>query len=89
MSTRRGTWVINRLGPNGWPTDMVYSSELVSMAQKYTPSLLNWFLERDMNQKFDHEMYGLKPKHRATGTKFIFVYYVSKIHLYSTTSLCK
>ncbi|CAF3313891.1 unnamed protein product [Rotaria socialis] len=64
LSTRRGTWVLNRVGPNGWPADMVLSSEVHGAVQKYFPSLTNWIVERDINKRFNHEMYGLKPKHR-------------------------
>ncbi|CAF3397574.1 unnamed protein product [Rotaria sp. Silwood1] len=64
LSTRRGTWVLNRVGPNGWPFDLLMSNEIISAVQKYFPSLTNWLMERDMNQKFNHEIYGLKPNHR-------------------------
>ncbi len=67
MSTRRGTWVLNRVGANGWPSDMLLTSELNAIALKYCPSLVNWLVEREMNQKFDHETYGLKPNHRPLG----------------------
>ncbi|CAF4174786.1 unnamed protein product, partial [Rotaria magnacalcarata] len=43
---------------------MVLSSEVYGAVQKYFPSLTNWLVERDMNKRFNHEMYGLKPKHR-------------------------
>ncbi|CAF3764421.1 unnamed protein product, partial [Rotaria sordida] len=64
LSTRRGTWVLNRIGPNGWPIDLVTTNEVMSAIQKYFPSLINWLLERDFNKRFNHETYGLKPNHR-------------------------
>ncbi len=67
MSTRRGTWVLNRVGPSGWPADMVLTSAVYSAAQKYCPSLVNWMVERDMNSKFNHASYGLRPNHRPLG----------------------
>lgn len=67
MSTRRGTWVINRMGPNGWPVDMVLSTPVHSLIQRFFPSLINWYAERDMNSHFNHELYSLKPKHRPFG----------------------
>jgi dimethylaniline monooxygenase (N-oxide forming) len=67
LSTRRGTWVLHRVGPNGWPSDMLLTSEVYGIATKYCPSLVNWLVERDMNQKFNHDMYGLKPNHRPLG----------------------
>ena len=79
MSTRRGTWVLNRIGPNGWPLDIVRSNAPFSAIQKYCPSLVNWAMERDLNGKFNHEIYGLKPNHRLLGeslTLKIFAYFV-------------
>jgi len=67
LSTRRGTWVFNRVGPNGWPADMLLTSEIHGAVVKYCPSLVNWLAERDMNQRFNHEIYGLKPNHRPLG----------------------
>jgi dimethylaniline monooxygenase (N-oxide forming) len=70
LSTRRGTWVLNRLGPHGWPMDMLLSTEVHSAATKYCPSLVNWIVERDMNQNFNHQTYGLKPNHRPLGSRY-------------------
>jgi len=67
LSTRRGTWVLNRVGYNGWPTDMLLTSEVQGAVLKYCPSLVNWLSEAYMNQKFNHEIYGLKPNHRPLG----------------------
>ncbi|CAF3519533.1 unnamed protein product, partial [Rotaria sp. Silwood2] len=63
LSTRRGTWVMNRVGPSGWPIDMLLSNEVLGAVQRYFPSLMNWLMERDMNQRFNHEIYGLKPNY--------------------------
>jgi dimethylaniline monooxygenase (N-oxide forming) len=59
--------VFDRVGANGYPNDMLLTSELTGAIQKYCPSLVNWFAERTMNEKFNHQMYGLKPKHRPLG----------------------
>lgn len=67
MSTRRGTWVLNRVGDNGWPADMLLITQAIAVIQAYFPQLLNWFAEKVANKKFDHETYGLKPKHRPFG----------------------
>jgi dimethylaniline monooxygenase (N-oxide forming) len=67
VSTRRGTWVLNRVGCSGWPADILLTSEIHGVVQKYCPSLVNWLAERDMNQRFDHAIYGLKPNHRPLG----------------------
>ena len=67
MSTRRGTWVLNRVGDNGWPADMVLVNQTMATVQKCCPQFVNWFMEREVNKKFDHETYGLKPTHRLLG----------------------
>ncbi len=64
MSTHRGSWILNRIGPDGWPIDLLLINPLIAVIQKCFPSLVNWFMERDMNKKFDHELYNLKPSHR-------------------------
>ncbi|XP_038166712.1 flavin-containing monooxygenase 5 [Arvicola amphibius] len=66
LSTRRGTWVLNRVGKHGYPIDMLISSRLTYYLSKIcSSSIKNGYLERQMNQRFNHEMFGLKPKHRA------------------------
>lgn len=66
LSTRRGTWVLNRVGKHGYPIDMLISSRLTYYLSKICgSSIKNGYLERQMNQRFNHEMFGLKPKHRA------------------------
>jgi hypothetical protein len=50
--------------------DMLLSTEVHSAATKYCPSLVNWIVERDMNQNFNHQTYGLKPNHRPLGSRY-------------------
>ncbi|CAF1340855.1 unnamed protein product [Adineta steineri] len=64
LSTRRGTWVLNRVGPNGWPIDMYASNSITAAIQNYFPSLTNWMLEKELSKRFNHELYNLKPNHR-------------------------
>ncbi|CAF1321824.1 unnamed protein product, partial [Rotaria sordida] len=64
VSTRRGTWVYNRVGPNGWPVDMYRTNTILATIQKYSPWLMNRLIERELSKKFDHELYSLKPNHR-------------------------
>lgn len=71
VSTRRGTWVHNRVGPDGWPADIVLINGINSTAVKYVPWLANWIIQRQLNQRFDHQMYGLKPKHQPFGKESI------------------
>ncbi|TKC33991.1 hypothetical protein EI555_019781, partial [Monodon monoceros] len=66
LSTRRGAWIFNRVGDYGYPVDVLFSSRFKYFMKKICgQTLANTFLEKKMNQRFDHEMFGLKPKHRA------------------------
>lgn len=65
LSTRRGSWITNRVGDHGYPFDVLFFSRLKHFLRKIVgDSLLNAYMESKMNQRFNHEMYGLKPKHR-------------------------
>ncbi|KAM4574149.1 flavin-containing monooxygenase 5-like [Fundulus diaphanus] len=64
LSTRRGAWVIGRVGPGGLPVDVAWSSRLLYWMVKLFPTWSNWMLEKKLNEFFDHKLYGLKPKHR-------------------------
>lgn len=66
LSTRRGSWILNRVGKHGYPTDVLLSSRFTYFLSKILgQSLSNAYVEKQMNERFDHEMFGLKPKHRA------------------------
>uniref|UniRef100_L7N1Q9 Flavin-containing monooxygenase 5 n=1 Tax=Myotis lucifugus TaxID=59463 RepID=L7N1Q9_MYOLU len=66
LSTRRGAWILNRVADHGYPFDVLFNSRLKHFLSKMCgESLANTYLERRMNQRFNHKMYGLKPKHRA------------------------
>ncbi|XP_054419266.1 flavin-containing monooxygenase 5 isoform X5 [Pteronotus mesoamericanus] len=66
LSTRRGAWIINRVADHGYPNDVLFLSRFNYFVGKICgQSLMNTYLEKKMNQRFNHEMYGLKPKHRA------------------------
>ncbi|XP_058516124.1 flavin-containing monooxygenase 5 isoform X2 [Ochotona princeps] len=66
LSTRRGSWIMNRVGDRGYPIDILLSSRLAQFLKRICgENLSNSFLERKLNQRFDHTMFGLKPKHRA------------------------
>ncbi|MGH0182968.1 UNVERIFIED_CONTAM: hypothetical protein FKN15_010299 [Acipenser sinensis] len=65
LSTRRGSWVLNRVSDNGFPRDMMYNTRVTALLRKYLPSsLLNWIGEKKINTRFDHSLYGLQPEHR-------------------------
>uniref|UniRef100_A0A3Q3VS32 Flavin-containing monooxygenase n=1 Tax=Mola mola TaxID=94237 RepID=A0A3Q3VS32_MOLML len=64
LSTRRGAWVFNRVSENGLPRDMVNNRAVVFMRKILPFEFLCSVAERRLNQRFDHSLYNLKPKHR-------------------------
>ncbi|XP_064475964.1 flavin-containing monooxygenase 5-like [Ornithodoros turicata] len=68
LSTRRGAWIIHRVGRQGRPFDAQYTTRLLNWLFHRMPyQVVCWFCEYFINQKFDHAAYGLKPKHRIFG----------------------
>ncbi|NXT15955.1 FMO5 monooxygenase, partial [Prunella fulvescens] len=64
LSTRRGSWVLHRVADNGYPFDFSYLSRFLHLVQNVVPSgIINFFMERKLNARFDHTLYGLKPEH--------------------------
>ncbi|XP_069823530.1 flavin-containing monooxygenase 5-like [Dendropsophus ebraccatus] len=65
LSTRRGAWVINRVSDDGFPLDVVLYSRYKLFVKKFmTTEMLNCWAEERLNKRFNHENFGLKPKHR-------------------------
>ncbi|KAF7637110.1 Dimethylaniline monooxygenase [N-oxide-forming] [Meloidogyne graminicola] len=65
ISTRRGTWLFNRIAQRGLPYDVVYQSRFYDWLMRKLPwSIANDFHEWRMQQKTDHDLYGLRPEHR-------------------------
>ncbi|KAM4641596.1 flavin-containing monooxygenase 5-like [Discoglossus pictus] len=65
LSTRRGAWVINRVSDEGFPLDVVlYSRYRLFLKQFMTTEMINNWGEKRLNARFNHENFGLKPKHR-------------------------
>ncbi|XP_030228423.1 dimethylaniline monooxygenase [N-oxide-forming] 5 isoform X2 [Gadus morhua] len=64
LSTRRGAWIRNRVGDNGWPWDMTVSRALIRLRSLLPFNLVCNMVERSLNQRFNHRLYNLKPKHR-------------------------
>ncbi|XP_034036301.1 dimethylaniline monooxygenase [N-oxide-forming] 2-like isoform X1 [Thalassophryne amazonica] len=70
LSTRGGVWVLSRLSFKGLPMDMVALTRFSSVLSRLLPkNLLNWTLERALNNKYDHRLYSLMPKHRILERK--------------------
>ncbi|KAL1022478.1 hypothetical protein UPYG_G00028240 [Umbra pygmaea] len=63
LSTRRGAWVVSRVGEGGLPGDLVGTSRWDRLMQKLFPSWIASSLENKVNQIFNHRLYGLQPKH--------------------------
>ncbi|KFO79556.1 Dimethylaniline monooxygenase [N-oxide-forming] 5, partial [Cuculus canorus] len=66
LSTRRGAWVLNRVGDEGYPIDTVLTTRMNTFLKDLlSPSMTNNYMEKRLTARFDHSHYGLKPKHRV------------------------
>ncbi|NXB33824.1 FMO5 monooxygenase, partial [Eulacestoma nigropectus] len=66
LSTKRGSWVLHRVADSGYPFDFSYISRFMQLLQNLLPpNVFSFLLERKLNARFDHTLYGLKPKHRV------------------------
>nr|XP_027778681.1 dimethylaniline monooxygenase [N-oxide-forming] 5-like [Marmota flaviventris] len=65
LSTRRGSWILHRVWDNGYPMDSSSITRFNSFIQKiFTTALVNNYLEKTLNSRFNHAHYGLQPQHR-------------------------
>ncbi|KAM5144847.1 flavin-containing monooxygenase 5-like [Callospermophilus lateralis] len=65
LSTRRGSWILHRVWDNGYPMDISFITRFNSFIQKiFTTALVNNYLEKTLNSRFNHAHYGLQPQHR-------------------------
>uniref|UniRef100_A0A7E4V9K5 Flavin-containing monooxygenase n=1 Tax=Panagrellus redivivus TaxID=6233 RepID=A0A7E4V9K5_PANRE len=65
LSTRSGSWVINRVWDHGEPSDLAYLNRFTWFLKGIAPrSWQNAILERKVNRRFDHGRFGLKPDFR-------------------------
>ncbi|KAK5869971.1 hypothetical protein PBY51_024643 [Eleginops maclovinus] len=64
LSTRRGAWILNRVGANGLPLDLHFNRVLDFLQLILPFGVYSGLAERQLNQRFDHALYNLKPKHR-------------------------
>uniref|UniRef100_A0A8C4GG00 Flavin-containing monooxygenase n=1 Tax=Dicentrarchus labrax TaxID=13489 RepID=A0A8C4GG00_DICLA len=65
LSTRRGAWILNRVSSYGLPIDMLNDRVFVTIVRRMLPfGLVCSMAEKRINQRFDHSLYNLKPKHR-------------------------
>nr|XP_003225490.1 PREDICTED: dimethylaniline monooxygenase [N-oxide-forming] 5 [Anolis carolinensis] len=65
LSTRTGTWVVNRVCDDGYPLDVVHFTRFKNFLRHLLPAaLVNLWGEKKLNSRFNHENYGIKPQHR-------------------------
>uniref|UniRef100_A0A9J7Y7M5 Flavin-containing monooxygenase n=1 Tax=Cyprinus carpio carpio TaxID=630221 RepID=A0A9J7Y7M5_CYPCA len=66
LSTRRGSWILNRVGDKGVPIDMLFNNRMnVCLSQLLPVGFINHFGEKQLNKRFNHKLYGLQPAHRV------------------------
>ncbi|XP_008275666.1 dimethylaniline monooxygenase [N-oxide-forming] 5-like [Stegastes partitus] len=65
LSTRRGAWVLNRVGENGYPRDLFFNRIMNFLRTILPYGFLCSLGESQLNQRFNHAMYNLKPNHRV------------------------
>ncbi|XP_076009749.1 flavin-containing monooxygenase 5-like [Genypterus blacodes] len=64
LSTRRGAWILNRVGDNGYPVDLSFN-RIMAFFRHYLPyDFVCSVGEGRLDRRFDHSLYNLKPKHR-------------------------
>ncbi|XP_026200863.1 dimethylaniline monooxygenase [N-oxide-forming] 5 isoform X4 [Anabas testudineus] len=64
LSTRRGAWILNRVGDNGLPLDLLFDRSFNFFWKILPYGFFCSLGERRLNQRFDHSLYNLQPKHR-------------------------
>lgn len=64
LSTRRGAWILNRVGDNGVPLDLNFNRVLDAVRRILPFGFFCSLGEKQLNKRFNHTLYNLKPKHR-------------------------
>ncbi|CAL1277340.1 unnamed protein product [Larinioides sclopetarius] len=65
LSTRRGSWIMGRVGENGKPYDLDFARRRnVFLGNFLSYDAQCKAIENRLNEKFDHAAYNLKPQHR-------------------------
>ncbi|XP_032429033.1 dimethylaniline monooxygenase [N-oxide-forming] 5-like [Xiphophorus hellerii] len=64
LSTRRGAWILNRVGDNGIPRDIVLTRMTNALRHVIPSSYISSIMENKLNSRMNHSLYSLKPKHR-------------------------
>ncbi|CAD6192434.1 unnamed protein product [Caenorhabditis auriculariae] len=64
ISTRRGTWIFNRVAAGGMPYDTIFFTRYYKWLMGKIPwTVANDFMEHKIQQRMDHDTYGLRPNH--------------------------
>uniref|UniRef100_UPI001E1B0C9F dimethylaniline monooxygenase [N-oxide-forming] 3 n=1 Tax=Jaculus jaculus TaxID=51337 RepID=UPI001E1B0C9F len=62
ISSRSGSWVMSRVGDDGYPWDMMLITRFKTLLKNNLPTAISdWWYMRQMNMRFKHENYGLMP----------------------------
>ncbi|NXD82935.1 FMO1 monooxygenase, partial [Halcyon senegalensis] len=65
ISTRQGAWLLSRVFDYGYPWDMVFNTRLMYLIRNSLPGpLARGLINYKVNQRFNHENYGLQPEKR-------------------------
>ncbi|KAM3716878.1 Flavin-containing monooxygenase [Dirofilaria immitis] len=65
VSTRRGSWIFNRVSQGGMPNDLKMMTRLHNYLMDKLPwTVANDFMEYRLQLRLDHDLYGLRPNHR-------------------------
>ncbi|XP_077389815.1 flavin-containing monooxygenase 5-like [Festucalex cinctus] len=64
LSTRRGAWVLNRVWNNGVPLDLTSTRAILLLRNLLPFGVVCSLAESRLNQRFNHRLYNLKPRHR-------------------------
>ncbi|KAM4722882.1 dimethylaniline monooxygenase [N-oxide-forming] 2-like [Rhinophrynus dorsalis] len=63
LSTRRGVWVLRRLGDEGYPWDILFYTRFKNWLQNIVPpSIARWLIKNHMNNQFNHGLYAIQPE---------------------------
>lgn len=65
LSTRRGAWILSRVGPSGVPLDVFLHTRISNYIRNLLPArMTDKYMEDMVNASFNHKAYRLRPKHR-------------------------
>ncbi|WKX88743.1 hypothetical protein Q1695_008400 [Nippostrongylus brasiliensis] len=71
LSTRRGAWILNRLHSRGMPLDTLVARRFTHKVMYMIPQWIrSWYVQKLLNDRFDHALYGIQPKHDVFSSHF-------------------